>query len=79
MNFKVIKAADLQGVDKSLQFILTLKISRRREKFDKIMDSLSDVKQARAILDYQYPKVAATKLSSIQTPSQVKKEVMKSN
>ena len=74
MNFKVIKAADLQGVDKKFTVYPDFKkLAEDAKKFDKIMDSLSDVKQARAILDYQYPKVAATKLSSIQTPSQVKK------
>ncbi|MCO7180030.1 helicase-exonuclease AddAB subunit AddA [Lactococcus formosensis] len=74
MNFKVIKAADLQGIDKKFTVYPDFKkLSEDAKKFDKIMDSLSDVKQARAILDYQYPKLAATKLSSIQTPSQVKK------
>lgn len=74
MNLKVIKAADLQGVDKKFTVYPDFKkLAEDAKKFDKIMDSLSDVKQARAILDYQYPKVAATKLSSIQTPSQVKK------
>lgn len=74
MNFKVIKAADLQGIDKKITVYPDFKkLSEDAKKFDKIMDSLSDVKQARAILDYQYPKLAATKLSSIQTPSQVKK------
>ncbi|MDG6113274.1 helicase-exonuclease AddAB subunit AddA [Lactococcus formosensis] len=74
MNFKVIKAADLQGIDKKFTVYPDFKkLSEDAKKFDKIMNSLSDVKQARAILDYQYPKLAATKLSSIQTPSQVKK------
>ncbi|MDT2726092.1 helicase-exonuclease AddAB subunit AddA [Lactococcus formosensis] len=74
MNFKVIKAADLQGIDKKFTVYPDFKkLSEDAKKFDKIMDSLSDVKQARAILDYQYPKLAATNLSSIQTPSQVKK------
>ncbi|WP_347979568.1 helicase-exonuclease AddAB subunit AddA [Lactococcus formosensis] len=74
MNFKVIKAADLQGIDKKFTVYPDFKkLSEDAKKFDKIMDNLSDVKQARAILDYQYPKLAATKLSSIQTPSQVKK------
>lgn len=74
MKFKVIKAADLQGVDKKFTVYPDFKkLAEDAKKFDKVMDSLSDVKQARAILDYQYPKAAATKLSSIQTPSQVKK------
>ena len=74
MKFKVIKADDLQGVDKKFTVYLDFKkLAEDAKKFDKVMDSLSDVKQARAILDYQYPKAAATKLSSIQTPSQVKK------
>lgn len=74
MKFKVIKATDLQGVDKKFTVYPDFKkLAEDAKKFDKVMDSLSDVKQARAILDYQYPKAAATKLSSIQTPSQVKK------
>ncbi|KAA8719023.1 helicase-exonuclease AddAB subunit AddA [Lactococcus garvieae subsp. garvieae] len=74
MKFKVIKADDLQGVDKKFTVYPDFKkLAEDAKKFDKVMDSLSDVKQARAILDYQYPKAAATKLSSIQTPSQVKK------
>ena len=74
MKFKVVKAADLQGIEKKFTVYPDFKqLAEEAKKFDKIMDSLSDVKQARAILDYQYPKVAATKLSSIQTPSQVKK------
>lgn len=74
MKFKVIKADDLQGVDNKFTVYPDFKkLAEDAKKFDKVMDSLSDVKQARAILDYQYPKAAATKLSSIQTPSQVKK------
>ncbi|WP_407350130.1 helicase-exonuclease AddAB subunit AddA [Lactococcus garvieae] len=74
MKFKVIKADDLQGVDKKFTVYPDFKkLAEDAKKFDKVMDSLSDVKQAHAILDYQYPKAAATKLSSIQTPSQVKK------
>lgn len=74
MKFKVIKATDLQGVDKKFTVYPDFKkLAEDAKKFDKVMDSLSDIKQARAILDYQYPKAAATKLSSIQTPSQVKK------
>lgn len=74
MKFKVIKATDLQGVDKKFTVYPDFKkLAEDAKKFDKVMDNLSDVKQARAILDYQYPKAAATKLSSIQTPSQVKK------
>ncbi|MGL4333619.1 MAG: helicase-exonuclease AddAB subunit AddA [Lactococcus garvieae] len=74
MKFKVIKADGLQGVDKKFTVYPDFKkLAEDAKKFDKVMDSLSDVKQARAILDYQYPKAAATKLSSIQTPSQVKK------
>lgn len=74
IKFKVIKATDLQGVDKKFTVYPDFKkLAEDAKKFDKVMESLSDVQQARAILDYQYPKAAATKLSSIQTPSQVKK------
>ncbi|TKV18682.1 hypothetical protein FDX20_32385, partial [Citrobacter sp. TBCS-11] len=43
------------------------------EKFDNIMSFSDEIKEAQKIMNYQYPHQAATELSSIQTPSQVKK------
>ena len=74
MEVKLSNFADLQDIDKKFTVRLDFKkLADESKKFDKIMDNLDDVKEARRIMNYQYPKVAATELSSIQTPSQVKK------
>jgi ATP-dependent helicase/nuclease subunit A len=49
------------------------KLLEESKKFDDIMTFSDDIKKAQEIMNYEYPHQAATKLASIQTPSQVKK------
>ncbi|MEY8444117.1 helicase-exonuclease AddAB subunit AddA [Lactococcus ileimucosae] len=74
MTIKINTSSDLQEANKKFTARPNFKkLAENSKKFDRIMDSFDEVKQARAIMDYQYPKMEATQLSSIQTPSQVKK------
>ena len=49
------------------------KLVEESEKFDNIMAYSDEIQKAQKIMNYEYPHQAATELSSIQTPSQVKK------
>ncbi|MDP1142781.1 hypothetical protein Q6269_30060, partial [Klebsiella pneumoniae] len=49
------------------------KLVEESEKFDNIMAHSDEIQKAQKIMNYEYPHQAATELSSIQTPSQVKK------
>ncbi len=49
------------------------KLVEEATNFDQIMSFSEEIKAAQKIMTYQYPHQAATELSSIQTPSQVKK------
>lgn len=74
MTVKYNTSTDLEGIEKKFAARPDFnKLVEDSKRFDKIMDNLDTVKEARAIMNYQYPKIAATQLSSIQTPSQVKK------
>ncbi|WP_271328100.1 helicase-exonuclease AddAB subunit AddA [Lactococcus muris] len=75
MIIKINTSSDLQDTNKKFTVRPNFKkLAEDSKKFDRIMDTIDEVKQARAVMDYEYPKEAATQLSSIQTPSQVKKK-----
>jgi len=74
MSFDLIEDDGIESVSnqfiKKPEFEELLKSSK---KFDDLMEQSEDIKQAKAIMEFNYPYPEATQLSSIQTPSQVKK------
>lgn len=74
LKVDIIKQESLQQVDK--QFTGEPSFSKLLDesvKFDGVMEQSDEIQKARQIMNFEYPNLAATQLSSIQTPSQVKK------
>ena len=63
--------------DKTSQKMAYHQLLKEVQKFDGQMEELEDLKKARQIMNFNYPYVKATRLASIQTPSQVKKRYEK--
>ncbi len=74
MNLHIYSKKDLEFADNDFHEPLVFKnLLKSSEEYDGLMESSDQIQKAYSIMNYQYPNQAATELSSIQTPSQVKK------
>ncbi|GBG96883.1 helicase-exonuclease AddAB subunit AddA [Lactococcus termiticola] len=74
ITVKIIDDKAIQGSEKaSLQRPNFEQLLEASKAFDGIMDQSDDIQKAKEIMEFNYPYPEATQLSSIQTPSQVKK------
>lgn len=74
MKVSIYTKEDFKNIDhRSIKHLSFQKLLDESEKFDDIMNFSEEITAAQKVMNYQYSKPLATQLSSIQTPSQVKK------